>query len=213
VFAGGDVWRKRKTVIRSLADGKEAAVSIAQFLRGDPVTGPKRPFNSRMGKLDPEELAELADSAGASNRVEALGGDHGLVEERASREAERCLHCDCRRPASCKLRIYADAYGAKAARYRGRRRPFTREVGNSDLTFEPGKCIDCGICVRITEQQREKLGLTFVGRGFDVQVSVPFNQAIEAGLTSTAHEVVVACPTGALAFVDDPETLESQAED
>ena len=40
----------------------------------------------------------------------------------------------------------------------------------------------------------------FIGRGFDVHVAVPFNQSIEAGLKRTAHEVVAACPTGALAL-------------
>jgi NADH dehydrogenase/NADH:ubiquinone oxidoreductase subunit G len=69
-----------------------------------------------------------------------------------------------------------------------------------DLVYEQGKCISCGICVRITEQQQEELGLTFVGRGFDVKVGVPFDQSIQAGLTKTANDVVKACPTGALAF-------------
>ena len=199
VFAGGDVWRKRKLAARSLADGKEAAGSIAQFLKGDPVTGTKRPFNSRMGRLDPAELAHLSGFAGAGRRFESQGY-HSLDEEHACREAERCLHCDCRKSASCKLRICAEDYGAKPAQYRGERRPFVREDGHPDLVFERGKCINCGICVRITEEQREEIGLTFIGRGFDVHVAVPFNQSIEAGLKRTAHEVVAACPTGALAL-------------
>ncbi len=200
LFAGGDVFRKRKTVIRSLADGKEAAVSMAQFLNGDPITGPKRPFNSRMGKLDPAELEELAGSANTSHRVEVQGSNGALTEEDACREAERCFHCDCRSDASCKLRIYAQDYRAKAAQFRGERRSFVSGDGHPDLVYESGKCITCGICIRITEQQQEKLGLTFIGRGFDVRVAVPFNQSIKAGLTSTAREVVMACPTGALAF-------------
>lgn len=200
VFAGGDVRRKRKLTVRSLADGKEAAVSMGQFLRGDPVTGPKRHFNSRMGRLEPSELADLSGSAGTGKRVEPQDPRQGLVEKQARSEAERCFHCDCRKPESCKLRIYAEAHGAKSAQYRGVRRPFVRRSEHPDLVFEPGKCITCGICVRVTEQQREELGLTFIGRGFDVQVAVPFNQSIEAGLTRTAHEVVAACPTGALAF-------------
>jgi NADH dehydrogenase/NADH:ubiquinone oxidoreductase subunit G len=74
---------------------------------------------------------------------------------------------------------------------------------HTDLVYEPGKCISCGICVRITKKRQEKLGLTFIGRGFDVKIAVPFNQSIKEGLTITAHEVVKACPTGALAFKDD----------
>ncbi len=71
--------------------------------------------------------------------------------------------------------------------------------------YEPGKCIKCGICVRITEKAGEKLGLTFVGRGFDVRVAVPFDDSLEAGLTKTAKECVAACPTGALAMKNGEE--------
>ena len=101
---------------------------------------------------------------------------------------------------SCKLRIFADEYGAKATKYRGKRRAFIRQDEHNDLVYEPGKCINCGICVRITEQQKEKLGLTFIGRGFDVKVEVPFDKSITEGLSKTAGEAVKACPTGALAF-------------
>jgi hypothetical protein len=200
VFAGGDVRRKLKLTARSLGDGSEAALCIAQFLKGGPVIGSNRPFNSHMGKLAPEELTKMAGPSGTCERVQSLDRDKGLTEEQANVEATHCLHCDCRKDDSCKLRIYAQAYGAKANRYQGKRRPFVRMDGHPDLIYESGKCISCGICVRITEQQREKLGLTFIGRGFDVKVAVPFNQSIKEGLTKTAHEVVKACPTGALAF-------------
>ncbi|MFC1652967.1 2Fe-2S iron-sulfur cluster-binding protein [Planctomycetota bacterium] len=201
VFAGGDVWRQRKMVIRALADGKEAAVAIEQYLRGLPVIGAVRPFNSRMGKLEKPALDMLAGPACAGGRMEPAGIGAGFVDAQARFEAQRCLHCDCRKPDTCKLRIHAQAYGAKDTRYRGARRLFNMQTGHHDLIYESGKCIDCGLCIRITEQQGEKLGLTFIGRGFDVKVAVPFNRSIEEALTQTAREVVAACPTGALAFI------------
>lgn len=200
VFAGGDVFRQRKMVIRSLADGKEAAVAIAQSLRGQLITGVVRPFNSRMGKLEAAEIDELAGPAGAGGRLKPAGVGNGFVDAQARTEAQRCLHCDCRKPDSCKLRIHAQAYGAKDTAYRGVRRGFSLQDEHADLIYESGKCIDCGLCIRITEQQREKLGMTFVGRGFDVQVAVPLGRSVEEAFTRTAREVVAACPTGALAF-------------
>jgi len=200
VFAGGDVFRQRKMVIRSLADGKEAAVALSQYLRGQPVTGVQRPFNSRMGKLDASEIDILAGPAGAGGRLKPAGVGAGFVDAQARAEAQRCLHCDCRKPDSCKLRIHAQTYGAKAARFRGARRGFHQQGEHADLIYESGKCIDCGLCIRITEQRREKLGMTFVGRGFDVRVAVPFDRSIEEAFTQTVREVVAACPTGALAF-------------
>lgn len=200
VFAGGDVRKGLKLAVRSLADGKKAAASILQFLRGEAVTGEDRPFNTRMGKIEPEEMAQFTNIAKARDKNQSKDPGERLNRDQASGEAQYCLHCDCRKPASCRLRIFAEEYGAKARQYRGKRREFIIRDEHPDLLYEPGKCINCGICVRITEQQKEKLGLTFTGRGFDVRVSVPFDSSIKEGLTKTADEVVKSCPTGALAF-------------
>lgn len=200
VFAGGDVRKGLKLAVRSLADGKKAADSIMQFLNKEPVTGSLRPFNTRMGKLEPEELQKFLGFSEKTERSYFIDQQNSLTSEQASKEAENCLHCDCRKESSCKLRVYAEEYGAKATQYRGKRRRFEQKIEHPDVIFEPGKCISCGICVRITEKQKENLGLTFIGRGFDVRVAVPFDKSLEEGLSKTAREVVNACPTGALAF-------------
>ena len=118
----------------------------------------------------------------------------------ASSEAARCLHCDCRSSGNCVLQHYAQVYGADANRFRGEKRAFEQQLQPGGIIFEPGKCILCGICVKLTEQAAEPLGLTFIGRGFDVRVSAPFSQEIEAGLQKVAAECVEHCPTGALVF-------------
>jgi NADH dehydrogenase/NADH:ubiquinone oxidoreductase subunit G len=67
------------------------------------------------------------------------------------------------------------------------------------VIYEPAKCIKCGICVRLTEKYREKYGMTYIGRGFDVQIGIPFNEKLGKELGHFAEEVALACPTGALA--------------
>ena len=84
------------------------------------------------------------------------------------------MHCDCRGLASCKLRHYAALYGADPRRYDASRRPFEKDWQHGDVVFESGKCIDCGLCVQIAAAAGEPLGLTFIGRGFDVRVAAPF---------------------------------------
>ncbi|MBU0719686.1 MAG: hypothetical protein KJ749_15690, partial [Planctomycetes bacterium] len=69
--------------------------------------------------------------------------------------------------------------------------------------FEPGKCINCGLCIEITRTAGEPLGLTFIGRGFDVRVGVPFDQPLEKALGRVAARCVAACPTAALSM-DEP---------
>jgi NADH dehydrogenase/NADH:ubiquinone oxidoreductase subunit G len=88
------------------------------------------------------------------------------------------------------------------SRFRTERKKFEQQLQPGGIIFEPGKCILCGICVKLTEMAAEPLGLAFIGRGFDVKVSVPFSSDIEAGLQKVAAECVEQCPTGALVFAE-----------
>jgi NADH dehydrogenase/NADH:ubiquinone oxidoreductase subunit G len=73
------------------------------------------------------------------------------------------------------------------------------------VVYEPQKCIKCGICVRLTEKYGEEFGFTYVGRGFDVVIGVPFNEELEKGLTATEAKVVEGCPTGAISLKKNNE--------
>ena len=214
VFAGGDAVRRRKLTVRAVADGKEAAESIGQYLSGKVVTGPTKVFNTRIGKLSAEQAKKFVAGHSDGPRVNPSQEDAGFTDREAVEESARCLHCDCRKPQSCKLRKYAKIYQARPGRYKASTvqsssqnqksgaKSFIQLLEHSDIIFEPGKCIDCGLCVQIVARAGEKLGLTFVGRGFDVKVAVPFDRSLAEAVkdTDTAEKCVLACPTGALAF-------------
>jgi len=200
VFAGGDAVRRRRLTVRAVADGKQAAVSIGQYLSGNAVTGPTKIFNTHVGKLQAGEIEEFMSSVSKAPRVTPSQDNGGFTDRQARTEAARCMHCDCRKAESCKLRQYADDYKARPRHYKGQRRGFVQQLQHPDVIYEPGKCIDCGLCIQIAGQADEALGLTFVGRGFDVRVAVPFDSSIAEGLKHAASQCVEACPTGALAF-------------
>lgn len=200
VFAGGDCVGQRKLAVRAVAHGKEAAVSIDQYLSGRPVTGPAKVFNSRIGKLKDGEINDFLRGVSESARVKVSAKYDGFDDSQAVVEAGRCLHCDCRKPDDCKLRRYALEYEAKSSRYKNERRSFVQQAQHPDVIYESGKCIKCGLCIQIASEAKEELGLTFIGRGFNVQVAVPFGRSIAKGLKRAAAKCVAECPTGALAF-------------
>jgi len=207
VFAGGDAVRKRRLTVRAVADGKEAAESIRQYLMGvgwasAHADNSPRAFRSRMGKLQEGEMDAFLQSASRKSRHGPSGTNSGFTEEEARAEALRCLRCDCRKADACLLRQQAQTYDARQARYKADRRRFLQQTQHPDVIYEPGKCIGCGICIQIASRAGEKLGLTFVGRGFDVRVAVPFDESLAEGLKAAAAQCVQACPTGALAFKD-----------
>lgn len=204
VFAAGSVVRAQKQLVRALAEGRAAAECMHRFLSGEPARRPEKPFSSLMGRLDPAEVRAFLLQAGHSGgRVSPCDACRGHTPAEAALESSRCLHCDCRSSGNCALQHYAQVYGADANRFRGERRPFEQQLQPGGIIFEPGKCILCGICVKLTELAREELGLTFIGRGFDVRLGAPFNHTIEDGLRRVAAECVKACPTGALVFKEN----------
>ncbi len=164
---------------------------------------------STIGHLFEPEWKEYLQEGIPDHRFEPAGGAiTGFTREAAMHEAQRCLRCDCRKPVSCKLRLYAEEYGANRKRYAGRERnQLTRSMQHELVVYETEKCIRCGLCIEITQKHGEPVGLTFVGRGFDVRISVPFNETIKEALTRTAEECVKACPTGALAFKNEEERI------
>jgi len=194
---------------------RDAAVSIRGLLQAvrrlaaapapPKETPPKAwKFNNVMGRLLEGEMEEFLSGASSAPRTEPKAGpEAGFSAEEALAEAVRCLHCDCRKADTCALRRYAEEYEARQRQYLTEARsPFTQIRQHGDVLFEPGKCIKCGLCVRITERRREALGLAFIGRGFGVQIGTPFGASLAEALRATAAECVEACPTAALAFKD-----------
>lgn len=199
VFAVGNVNRSVKMAIRSAAQGKEVAIAVLQLFAGETVTGELRKFNSTLGRLLEEEFSEYMKEGSADKRQYPLDGK-GFDRDTAQKEAARCLHCDCRKPDTCQLRIFADEYQASRKRFSyTQRKPLKKTIQHNLLVYEPGKCIKCGICVRLTAKQKERFGFTFIGRGFNVEIGIPFGKNLEQAFEKTAEEVVKACPTGALA--------------
>ncbi|MCU0978422.1 MAG: FAD-dependent oxidoreductase [Pirellulaceae bacterium] len=201
LFAAGNAVRGKALVVRSVADGKEAAAAICQFLAGQPIAPVQRPFSSRMGKVQDGELPELlAGAAALPRRDDTSFAADAISAHGAADQAHRCLACGCAAHGNCRLERYAAQYGADPGRYAGGRRAFVVVNRGGSVQYEPGKCINCELCIRIAAESQEGLGLTFVGRGFDVRVGVPFQGTMDEALGPLAAKCVAACPTGALYF-------------
>jgi NADH-quinone oxidoreductase subunit F len=100
VFAGGDVARGPDTVIRAIADGKKAAVSIDKYLggtgklnKGMPIEIPTKFDEDEIVALNRFPLDMLSTDKRKDSFDEVVLGYHKL---NAMAEAMRCLHCDRR---------------------------------------------------------------------------------------------------------------------
>lgn len=100
VFTGGDVARGPDTVIRAIADGKKAAISIDKYLggkgklnKGNPIEIPDKIDEDEIVALNRFPLEMLSADKRKDSFDEVVLGYHKL---NAMAEAMRCLHCDRR---------------------------------------------------------------------------------------------------------------------
>jgi NADPH-dependent glutamate synthase beta subunit-like oxidoreductase len=98
IFAGGDAVRGTASVIEAIADGKQAAISIDRFLKGealaagrakawDPVTEVQKQ------KYDPAKRAKMPRLSAKARLTGFAEVQQGLSEAAAVQEAKRCLGC------------------------------------------------------------------------------------------------------------------------
>lgn len=198
VFAAGAALSPMRHAVRAVADGRLAAEAMDAYLAGRPITIQRGEFSVRLGVLQGDEQAAFFTHAADTPRAAAHGpSGAGMSIPEAQGEAGRCMNCDCGKLHNCMLRHYAELYEASPTRFRMERRRFER-VESEHVVYESGKCISCGLCVQITQRSGEELGLTYIGRGFQVRVGVPLGGELSEAMRKVAAECAQACPTGAI---------------
>lgn len=202
VFAAGGALRPLQMAVRACESGKTCARAVDLFLKkGQSADVPKR-FNCVSGKLSDGEIRGLLVQASDAPRLApAAGVAGGFSEDEAAAEARRCLHCDCRKAETCRLREAVERLEVDARHYVDPDRQAVEvQRAPGGVVFEPGKCIKCGLCVRLSRKHPEAPGLDFVRRGFQMRVSPPIGGTVATALAGFAAEAITACPTGALAW-------------
>lgn len=202
VFACGSAVQPVNMAVRALAQGKNTAIAVNQFLNGNQPKKIAKPFNSKFGKLLNSEVVEYLKEASPIKRKEPKNGSlEGFSKDEAIEEAKRCMHCDCRKRDNCKLRDCASMYDVDQKKYSlGNRKEVQKIETHNEVIYEPEKCIKCGLCIEITKKYNDGIGLTYIGRGFDVRIQIPFNEKLEEALKTASNECVTSCPTGAMAY-------------
>jgi formate dehydrogenase major subunit len=127
----------------------------------------------------------------------------GFTPEMAREEARRCMKCGCRDAHECRLRDYATMVGASQDHFKGERRPFEMDESHPEIVHEPSKCIQCGICVQLTEQVLKTSSMGFVSRGFVAGVKPALSRPLAEVSVEGLDQIVDHCPTGALTRKSD----------
>jgi len=155
----------------------------------------RKRFSSRIGKLEPVEQQEwLKECLEDSTRIREITGFNV-----AGNEASNCMHCDCRAANDCRLRDVAVELNIKDPSGKLVNSPILKKISiGADLIFEHAKCIKCGLCVRVCEDNKDQASLCFINRGFISIISEPLTEEFENIQKTKADIYIDVCPTGAL---------------
>jgi formate dehydrogenase major subunit len=206
VFAGGDaIGTGAGIAIQAIADGKNAAKSITEYLRGASFMY-KLPVTVKKDNLPLDYFSDIAvhhrvkmehekPELRMHNYEEVV---YGFSEGNAIEEAGRCLECGCMDVNECKLFEYANDYDAQPQRLAGE--IVENEIDEMHPYFmrDPNKCILCGMCVRVCDEVMGHGILGFAHRGFEAVVKPAFNKTFQETACISCGQCVDICPTGAL---------------
>lgn len=205
IFAIGDATNKGADIaISAIGEAQKSASVVDSYLRGN-IIGYKKPILVER-EITKSDLADREHIAREKMRVlPAEERKHsfdevalGLTDEQARREASRCLECGCLDYYRCKLINYANKYNAEFERFAGQKSPAKKDAGHKYILRDSGKCILCGLCVRVCSQVMGVGAIGLAGRGFTTVVSPEFYKSLGDSQCISCGQCVSLCPTGAL---------------
>lgn len=161
----------------------DEAVSIREIIREIVLNNGEKPIAAKHFENTAKDKNLFQSRLGRFTDAEKDGLTAG-VDTRS-----RCLHCACSGRQKCRLRTFSTAGGIKRPRYQASSvLQLTKTHINSNLWFEPAKCIRCGLCVYNSDN-----GFTFKGRGFNMEVILP-----DENKANVSDRLAELCPTGAI---------------
>jgi len=195
LFVVGGAAKESQQIVRRMGQAKKAAQGISRFLATGKIKEIPKRFNSTIGKIEDNEKAEwLKECSENSDRY-----NEPVCLAETCKEAENCLHCDCRAATDCQLRDMCNTMVIKnpGVKHTGYPIEKKRDVLNN-VIFEHAKCIKCGLCVRVMDAKTNEPSLCFTGRGFMTIVSEPLAYSFNDITGKDIEKAIGICPTGAL---------------
>ena len=209
VFAAGDATNKGASIaIEAIAEGNKAAAAMDAYLSGMPLVFPEPVYSER--EVSEKDYAHIQKTEREKMPVKPAGTRkksfdeviNGFSEEQAIAEAKRCLECGCHDYHDCKLIRYANENRIDMRKIKGVKHNSFTERKLVSIERDMGKCMLCGLCVRVCEEKIGKGLLGFNGRGFRTAIKPEFADSIEIVDCRSCLECAKICPTGALKIIE-----------
>ncbi len=209
LFAAGDSVTGAATIIEAIAQAKIASNSCHQYLMGEEVKPPYKPFVSQRSNFDNFNNDHFKQMYATQERMEMPVMDEalrvnfkevelGYSEEMCRTEASRCMECGCGEYFDCDLQKYSDAYNVDQRKYAGDFNEYRVDFSHPYIEIDNNKCILCSRCIRICDEIVGANALGLVNRGFSTYVSPAFGTSLSETNCQSCGLCIDTCPTGAI---------------
>jgi predicted molibdopterin-dependent oxidoreductase YjgC len=94
--------------------------------------------------------------------------------------------------------MYATRFNVDPNFFKGEKRTYALDASLPEIKMETGKCITCGSCVRICAEIKKLNVFSFVNRGFNTRMTVPFGKSLVDTTCDSCGECAKVCPTAAI---------------
>ena len=136
-----------------------------------------------------------------TNNKRVLEARRTVVELLLANHPQDCLTCV--KSGSCELQTIAADLNIRKIRFDGERKKAPLDTSNPALVRNPEKCILCGRCVRVCDKVQDMHIYGYTKRGFDMQVSPPFEKGLGNVDCTFCGQCAIVCPTAAITEKDD----------
>ena len=128
-----------------------------------------------------------------------------VLELILSNHPNECLTCI--RSGNCELQDLANTFGIAHSKLPSLNKKFDKDESTKAIVLDPSKCIVCGRCVEVCQNQQNVWALSYLNRGLATRITaaggIPLAESpcIKCGQCS-AH-----CPTGAIVEYDETQKV------
>jgi formate dehydrogenase major subunit len=211
IFSGGDCVTGPATAIQAVAAGRQAAISMNDFINKGYVHEAKENYSCSRGTLEdlpryefmamPKiprvKMPKMSVEERIQNNKEV---ETGLTREKAIEEASRCLKCGCNERSACMLRDEATAHKIE------HKKPL-RDISFMPITEDHpfivrdhNKCISCGLCVTLCKDFVGAAALEGYIQEGKLRIGTSNGSILEKTDCVSCGQCVTACPCGALDY-------------
>ena len=151
-------------------------------------------------------------------KMEIITNDPDIVAVRRtvlelilSNHPNDCL--TCARNNNCELQKLAADFGISEEHFKKFLRQIPKDSSTGVIELEPEKCILCGRCIYVCQQDQDVWALSFLERGMGTRISPAGDINLGESPCVKCGQCSAHCPTGAIVEKDDTERVWSALRD